>query len=81
MIAKPVSIHFPQIVHRQVVYPFNELLTAYNLLVYQVHGNTAERDRILSMHEVLDGSRDIYLTTYDTFQVHNYAGLCCRFCP
>ena len=36
----------------------------------QVHGSTVERDRILSRPDVVDGSRDIYLTTYDTFQVH-----------
>ena len=35
----------------------------------QVHGSVSERDRILSQPDVIDFSRDIYLTTYDTFQV------------
>ena len=40
----------------------------HNWTVLQVHGNVNERDRILSDPAVANGSCDIYLTTYETFQ-------------
>jgi hypothetical protein len=31
-----------------------------------VHGSQSERDRLLSMPQVLGGGFDVYLTTYET---------------
>lgn len=38
---------------------------APGLTAVKVHGTMAERDRILSMPDVLAGTFDVYLTTYD----------------
>lgn len=33
----------------------------------KIHGSVKERDRLMSMNDVLEGEFDVYLTTYDTF--------------
>jgi len=33
----------------------------------KIHGSVKERDRLMSMSEVVEGEFDVYLTTYDTF--------------